>query len=504
MSSISTNKFPSTLPIDITFFNAESLSPAKLNNIFSYIRNGAYSIEMFLGNGIDYGDVNYEDKKLIGNLSNIIGSTDGNVYAKFNLLGTNYNLYKKYFSTYDYTGIKKLKTYEHGSYSKETDILYVIEEVNIPVMKDGPLLFGIHYEIRKKYDGVIDSETAVKCTINTISGNPENTNSKEIISSTSTDSGVGDTKFIPSYTSMVIPENNYLSHITFKNNNPEQFDFMIYSMYVIDPTSELYPISLKSSLNAGYDNVTDSGSWSQFHLNAFNTIGLDHPSYITCKRPCKWSKRTYNSENTLCNCVALVDGSNKEGYCIGNTYDLYVYNPSDNIIDKKGIPICAGTFELSGLGYEIFEDLIPKDETGQTTLSYDNLYNGIETPSFLVMQSPLSMYTDKYGTLKFHPFVLYRDTSSDLAGLHIQQGDIFVYDTQNTTRNSIIWDAKFFATQHSDIVLAISDKITPGSINGGYSRYLLLTNAIGLSEASMFNANIQDVRLNKNIAVYGD
>lgn len=514
-------KFPSTLPIDITFFNAESLSPQKLNNIFNYIKQAVYSLEMFIGNGVDYNIQTKEHKTLIGNLTNIIGHTAGNIYIPFNYLGTIESIYKRYCSTNGNIGNSIIKTKQNADYDKENDCLHITGEVNIPILKSfsNDVIFDIFFSISKD-DGISDSNNAVSCIINSsnysVLENRDITNETNIITRTNmADDFTGDMPYYTSYTisrtngSTSDEESTFINYITLKNNNPDTYTFKIYAMSLYEifkdaSAEDLHtsrtPFTQLNNTSCAFSIESDSTllSSSKWSLNSFTSIGLDHKSYITCKKPCKWSNRSYNEEGYLCSVIN--SDVSLDSICIGNTYDIYIDN-GYSMKDKTGKPVCAGTYSQSNLGYIINQLLIPFESNDESIkLEYNNTYNGESSPNYMILQSPMNMYKNKSGSFKLHPFAITYQTDSAL----IEQGKLYIYNTMMTSGNPIYWDSKFFATTRADMVKIISSKIAVGSVNGESNKYLVISNDNGIAESLDSALNRNDNHVVRNIAVYGD
>lgn len=497
-------KFPATIPIDITFFNAESVSPSKLNNIFNYIKNAAYSIEMFLGNGVDYDIVLNANKKLTGNISNIIGITAGNVYIPHNRIDIIYSLYKKYCSTYLNVGNIKYNTYENASYNKDGDYLEILSEVNIPVMRkfDNAAVIGIHYCVTAEFELVEDSDY-IECVVytniitdNGIDGDKQSDEVIYLVDTTRTKKVYRND--IPHHSSINIPAGRFIRYIGLKNKASDIYSFKVHSLYISEYLSsdddEELLISGKLPKTLDFSNDLDSNPYITLQsdmgsvpLNHFYSIGLDHKVFMACMKPCKWSKSSYNINGVLC------DKFSDEGSCIGNTYDIYIDN-GENIDSKLGIPVCAGTYRAQSSSYIIDDDLLPSN--GVTDIQYDNSYDGEESPQFLTMQSPLSLYRNKFGTFKYHPFMI--SYKSD--GQPLEQGRIMIYDALATNGNHVVWDAKLISTLRSDIVRVITSKMTSGNVN----KYLTLSGDVGLSDMIGYHVNESNTKLEKNVAVYSD
>lgn len=498
--STQSNKFPATIPIDITFFNAESVSPSKLNNIFNYIKNATYSIEMFLGNGIDYNTTMAAHKKVIGNLSNAIGQVAGAIYKPYNRIDYMYAIYKKFCSTYGNVGNKKYNNFENANYDSEGDSLIIIDSVNIPIMRSfkNDVVVGIHYTVKTDVTDISDDITCILYATEIDSPNGDSEEDTEVFIVADTSMEMDYEEEIPHNASIILPANTFIKYIKFTNKNSNIYRYKVYSIYLTEILEEEEEDKLKeldipftSQIQCVgkqyYANMQVQGG-NFVPLNQFYAIGFDHPSYITCMKPCKWSKESYNNLGVSCN------KSTSEGVCIGNTYDIYIDN-GDDLEEKTGIPVCAGTYRAQSSQYLIKEDLLPTDGSG-TQLQYNSSCNGTENPQFLTMQSPLSIYKNKFGTFKYHPFSLTTQTDAQ----SMAQGRVMVYDALADDGNHVIWDAKSVSTLRSDIIRVISSKIT----SGNHKKYLILSGDIGIADMNLTMANETNNKIEKHVAVYSD
>jgi hypothetical protein len=95
---MSSQAFRKLILTEIKIISGESPAPSKLNGIFA-LYNGAFSkIEAYLGNGQDYQISNMPDKKLIGNITSLVGSSS-KLYKAINSLDTLQNICDKYSVT---------------------------------------------------------------------------------------------------------------------------------------------------------------------------------------------------------------------------------------------------------------------------------------------------------------------------------------------------------------------------------------------------------------------
>jgi hypothetical protein len=449
------NKFPTTLPIDINFFNAESLSPIKLNSIFEYLKMANTSIEVFLGNGIDYDATTPEKRKLIGNISNLIGDVAGNIYMPYNYFGTVYSLYKSYCSSNGNTGSSVKGTYEHAKYNSVDDSIEIIGDINIPVNRSFKYntTIGIHYSMIPNGS---PNTGLIQCYVAKISGeNDVTTTNTNIITNIAVSAG----NTIQN-AEITVPSGTFISHIRLSNSVNANLKFNVYSLYLC-----------KSTVST----------------NAFYALGKDHKSLYVCGRTCKWSHASYNavSGGATCPYIAV------SGACIGNTYDIYS-DDGTTIASRSGIPVCGGTESIAG--HTISNSLVTyKNGVSGDQYQYETTYVGV-TPSHYVMQSPLISYTEKNNIIKYKPTLMTNTVST------LSQSEAFVYDFKSTSGSPILFNATIVGTGRKDIV-----KIYNTSLNvNDNNKYIFISSEIGISQ--MINAMVELASLttNRTIAVYAD
>jgi hypothetical protein len=480
-------KFPITLPIDISFFNAESLSPAKLNNIFEYIKSANYSIEMFIGNGIDYNITNDLSRKLIGNITNALGDVAGNIYMPYNLLDTLKALYKDFGSVYANTGSNKYNTNEHIQYNSINDCIIIKDTVNIPIncTFDCDVTIGIQYSTNIKNSSNPNNISCIVYTVdNTIVDDNERLSQVTLLNNATITSA--NSENVICHRNIIIPSGVFIYYIEFKNLDQNNIKFNIFDLYItknISDTAEYNsPVlfSIKSALQSlPINNIP---------LNSFYAIGKDHSSYIVVQRPCKWSDASFNANSYTCS-KAVASGA-----CIGNTYDIYVDNGQD-IKDKIGIPVCGGTIATTSVLNNVDASLLPTNGTG-TQLQYNSTYDGNSSPSFYILQSPLLTYKNKQGALKYHPLALIR--SGNIGSL--PEGRLNLYDTDVTSGNPVLFSTKFTTTSRPDIIKAFNTNIIPGN----YNKYILLGSDIGIGEMNNEMLKVKSEKVLRTVSVYTD
>lgn len=492
-------KFPVTIPIDITFFNAESLSPSKLNAIFNYIKNATSSIEMFIGNGIDFDITDTYNKRLIGNLSNAIGRMAGTIYKPYNKIDLTYSLYKRYFSTYSNKGNLITNTFHNAEYHDD-DYILVNNEVCVPINRsfDKKVIVGIHYTIKKKISGTPDSSSTISCYIYTngstsVSEDPNSDTPIPLVTTTALTDILASKKYIkdiPHNNNTIIEAGTFIDYISFDNKDTSKFEFKIFAIYIAEITDTQtqdnltkLDVPINVNLQITGKSIGSASALVPVPYNNFYSIGLDHKSYITCQLPCKWSKSEYNIEGLVCDKVTVL------GSCIGNTYDIYIDNGAE-LNSKLGVPVCAGSYTNAG----IYPELLPHN--GVSLVKYEASYSGIEIPPFFVLQSPLSLYNNKPGTFKYHPFSLI----NQIDGQAIPQGKLMIYDANASDGSHVIWNTRFNSTNRPDIVKVTSKSVSPGN----YKKYLVLSSETGIADMNLTILKNKSDNISRNIAVYSD
>lgn len=467
------HKFPVTLPIDITFFNAESLSPLKLNTIFNYLKMASSSTELYLGNGIDYDVTDDVKKKLICNISNLIGDVSGNIYMPYNHVKSIYTIYKNYCSTYGNSGVISENSTEHAIYNGETDSIEIIGNINIPISKmfNSQVVIGIHYSLSNDSS---TNYTQMKCSVHSIATGADGDIAVEttVINNINLATISKNNNRILSHKNITLPADTFISHIEFNNNvQLTGTHLYIHSIYLIEQngTAGIGPVfeSLSGSTSA---NISTP-------LNSFYAIGKTHKTLYICKQPCKWSDSAYNSDLSQCPYRTLTSS------CIGNTYDIFV-DTGVSIGNKLGIPVCGGLYS----GGNIDGTLIT------SPYSYSTAYNGGASPSHYVMQSPLLNYKNKQHSIKYVPISMSINT---IGALESAEG--YVYDLKSPGRSPILFDALLEGTDRPDII-QVKNKVLQSDLN----RYIFISSDIGISQ--MINALLDMVSstINRSVAIYAD
>lgn len=487
------NKFPTTLPIDITFFNAESISPVKLNSIFSYLKVANYSIEMFLGNGIDYNVNENIRKKLIVNLSNVIGDVAGNIYMPYNYMETMYTIYKKYCSTYNNTGADKYKTTQHALFYRDKDCIEVLENINIPINRsfENDVYVGIIFSVQTNASRPFSN---TKCSVYTMGINGSGDNeafteytliSDALIPTDSVSDLLPTSPDILTNVNTTITKDTYISHIelgnVFTTSNLHLYIHSIYITEIKDEASQgAYVASLKSSTAISVSTP----------LNSFYALGKDHSSLYICRQPCKWSHVSYNNAvapNNICSYASVA------GACIGNTYDIFV-NTNFPIESKIGEPICGGT--IKNLSQGIHNTLVPyKSGNSGAYYKYEIDYNVSDPPVFIVMQSPLLTYSNKQHSLKYHPLSMVRTN----VGM-METGEAYIYNYKAVSGNPLVVDAKLITTTRADIVKVETTRVSTMDNN----KYIFISSDIGISQMINAMLNITSSIVGRTISVYAD
>jgi hypothetical protein len=490
-------KFPDTLPIDITFFNAESLSPIKLNAIFNYIKMAQFSIETFLGNGIDYGaGVNdFDKRRIIGNLSNIIGECAGKIYVPFNYFGSTYTLYKQYGSTHYHKGCTYDDTVEHASFDEETEALIIKQKFNIPIGRkfDSETTIGMHYRIVGGGDYAnisvivyLDSNDDDPCRTSEVSTDecflfdqvPLLTSLSESLQALV---GLNDINILD-HISVSIPANKYISHIQFSNTIDSNIALHVHSLYLTYDDS-VYRMSSFGS----------TGIESSKPLNTMYAVEKHSPLKHISRRPCMWSEDGLNEFQEQCPLCTRIGG------CIGNTYDIYVGN--DIAIENKfGTIVCGGTIKESA--GKVHNSLVPyKSGSSGDYYTYSSEYNFANaalSPDYFVVQS--SLYSiNKDHILRFH--AIFISSNDD----KIRPGESIIYDIDSTGGNPMLNDATMWpvfdsiGTVQYDAMKAVHKRLLESD-----SRFMVLSSEVGITNMFDKLIRIKSNINNKTLSVYAD
>jgi len=127
-----TQSFSRLLPKETRFITGENPSPIKLSASFNQIENAFYTVESFLGNGIDYHVTDQNNKKMLFNLSSAIGRTD-KLYKPINLVPS--------LDFINRTWGGDATIYSSDTLEFVTDTLFI----GIPVNAYNTYEFGIYY-----------------------------------------------------------------------------------------------------------------------------------------------------------------------------------------------------------------------------------------------------------------------------------------------------------------------------------------------------------------------
>lgn len=503
-------KFPTTLPIDINFFNAESLSPLKLTDIFAYIKAGSYIIESYLGNGIDYNITEKHKKKAIGNISNVIGSTNGNIYMPYNMLESIYSIYRNYCSTYKHDGNDGENNFEQATYNYDEDCIVINNKqvINIPINKkltNGGII-GIHFSTNADTNNYFN-QARIQFKYFYQDNTSTHTNSLKVVSITpdselsilnATDdnlSTISESKLPILHVSQEILENTFISYIQIQNFT-DAVKLKVYGMYLCENSHRVSTNTLYSRPKYVDIYPTRQNIVTKTALNSFYNIGLYHtaknaetiptiyPSYCIVKPPCKWSSSAYNSLNVECSVKTL------EGKCIGNTYDIYANN-KDDINSRRGMPVCANS-----AGWSSHFDSSLKDG------SYE--YEEYSEMGDFILQSPLNIYPNKAYAIRYTPFAFTGFKAPPSGSITVEIDRLLIYNTTSfSSENPIVSNVSIAATDRPDILYIKKTNLTSKiAKNEQGNQFLVLGCDYGISEMLEAIFNLMFNSPKKHVAVY--
>ena len=481
-------KFPKVYPVDsVTFFNGEQPTPAKFTGIFRYINAAFFSIESFMGNGLDFNKPGPgKDRYNILNLSTSLGHTD-KIYSSLNQLDRLYDI------TYRYAHTDQEDVLDKASFDSNIGCIMVKDNFSIPIGKefDDDMLLCIHFSIKDTvvplrnglakvevwyagYDADVrdpDTYDTVDMSVSSVVKNTQNIH------------GAIKTDWILKYTSLAInkevdrPKTRFVEAINVDRNLAGEF--AIFSIALVATSDAKILTGYKSS-----DNTAHS-----IPLNLMYALG-DQAKDISGTNVQSYKYRLRCKNASVCS-KATVNGV-RNNYCIGNTYDFYV-NDGDNINRKVGKPECAGSIFKDYGPNSVDADLIPKDLSNATIWYEGNL---IETPPIVVFQSPLYC-TDKQNIMRFHPLFVSNSPSNTAIGDNLSG----VYDTQSAT-SPIITTSMLKATGTRPDQAWLENKNKEIDLNST-SRYYIVGGKFGVADMVESAVNLEKAS-HRMIAVYAE
>lgn len=446
---MSNEMFPRLMPIDIKFFSGESPSPQKLTGIFKYLYSAFYVLESFLGNGVDYRPESDQDRKMLFNISNAIGSM-GKLYKPSNALVSLQAICRSYASVNSYKGVlfpdrtasdilhdqhagilEITDDYVHAFADKE-EYMLVSKPLNIPIdtFLKGVWAFGIECRGSGRINIYLDNTDLLQVNIHEDASDPD-----VVVSGSILTKHYG--KFI---------NNSYVSHIEIL---PGSIGLEVLSIYLVDRDECYIESEGDKPYNIGY------------------ALGIDNPTYFEVGKPCL---NANVCEKRTCS------------YCIGNTYDFYTRVPG---VTPVGKPVCAGKYRTT-----VDPALIPEDG-----LEYDP-DNG---SSIYAIQSPLLMNSKPY-LVKLAPYAVHANLAS---GSTIPKNQVVVYDLKagGGSSSPIKYNMPVQSGGRPDIVF-VND--TDTELSPSSSRILIIGGTYGITNLLQDMLKAITETEQRTISVYAD
>lgn len=258
---MSRDTFTRLIPKEINFVRGEQPAPSKLNGAFKQIESAFSIIEYFLGNGLDYRVTEDAKRKMLYNLSAVIGRTD-RLYKPINKINTLAEVYRLFVAPYS-----------AGTYDALNDIL----TITAPITIEGNFKSGEKFGIFCAY-----LEGASSATVSGLTASPQTLQYTQ----GTTGSYYLWNEFAITQSSTTVTINNYSNTLYIKS---------IYSAPVTNNQIYNYAYCLPITRN-------DNGTTIE---------GND--SYWLVAPPCRWSDPALTAQNEICAAKTC-------DYCIGNTY----------------------------------------------------------------------------------------------------------------------------------------------------------------------------------------
>lgn len=263
--------FTRLIPKEVNFVRGEQPAPSKLNGAFKQIESALTVLEAFLGNGTDYRITDDKKRRMIFNISAILGRAD-KLYKPVNKLQSLKNIYNFF-----------IKPFDLGTYDEVNDIIVLTSPLELyGVFREG-YKFGLFYTY------VLNTN---KATVGGLKETPDALDNK---------AGITEGYYSWYEYTLTDPSGSFVI-------NPNGNTVYIKSMYMVKADSN------GNVFNEGYSiPVTKTIDGETISGNA---------SYWSVKIPCRWADGSISSQSQRC--------LNKTcNYCIGNIYN---YSGSINLM----------------------------------------------------------------------------------------------------------------------------------------------------------------------------
>ena len=262
--------FTRLIPKEVNFVRGEQPAPSKLNGAFKQIESALTVLESFLGNGTDYRVTDDKKRRMIFNISAILGRAD-KLYKPVNKLQSLKNIYNFF-----------IKPFDLGTYDEVNDIIILTSPLELyGVFREG-YKFGLFYTY------VLNTN---KATVGGLKTTPD-----------ALDNKAGTTEGYYTWYEYELEEAKG-SFVINTNGNT----VYIKSMYMVKPDED------GNVFNEGYSiPVTKIIDGEEIQGNA---------SYWSVKIPCRWAAGGLSQSQTCAKKTC--------NYCIGNVYN---YSGATNLM----------------------------------------------------------------------------------------------------------------------------------------------------------------------------
>lgn len=404
--------FQKLLPININFVNGESPSSTKMTGIFNYIQASYFILESYMGNGIDYGVSTLANRKMMFNIASTIGSS-GNIYRPTNKFGSLYSLHKFFSAVNQDSGAQVDSLHaEHTNYVVGDEVtgeyLEITEAVNVPINIEDRESSGHQLGVIYKGKGtiIVHSGTGAQSTLTC--NPPVQDELVEAKLSTSA---------------------NFIDHIK------------------LLPHSDGTPLNIKSiwlvSNSEGIlaDDATGAAVGEEFIYNVGNAVPVDNgleneEAFWKIGPPCEHSLSTAQVKCDLRTC----------GYCLGNTYDIFVDQTGVTGWNPAGQPICGGDVGIGG-GFNV-QGTVVASKVPANSLKYTPVVYATTSESIIYALQSCLLMKSKPWMAKYRPFAAHKNINAQVI---LTKNESALYD-MNATYNPIKYNVTLRSAGRPDIL----------------------------------------------------
>jgi hypothetical protein len=466
-------KFRKVYPADaVQWYNGEQPTPAKFTGIFQYVNAAFFSIESFIGNGLDYDKPGEDmDRYSQVNLSTAMGHMS-KVYSSLNKLAPLHAIAYKFAIT-DQLDVADKVYFDGGTQEAPgSQGVKILSNFSIPIGQSFQEDIYICMNFKSKGAGV----PIVAAWFDTLGAQQlMDMSAPAVVKATLNNNLSKQTDHVLKYTSMKIVAGTYIEALHFDINTADEFWIFSLSM-----------IADKEGLKVITDYKSSDSTSHVMPLNEMYSMGIDSKSIDGV------NNQSY-AYQLRCVYAGVCDKAISIN-CIGNTYDFYV-NDGYSIKYKTGKPKCAGkTYNNYGAN-SVDASILPQTNPEIPLKKYEYTPNAVETPNMVIFQSPMYCQ-DRVDLLKYHPIFI----SSEIDGMAIGNGLNAVYDVQSTA-SPLVETSMLFSCDRADMArMANNDNdIMLDTID----RYYIIGGKFGV--ADMINKSVNnDHASNRTIAVYAE